>query len=386
MQEKRVKVWVQRFKGRSALMLQWHDPNTGKRKSESAGAADEEEAEQKRSDKEYELNHGLHKDRSRMTWEKFRQSFEEEYVDGKRPATQENYRHVFDAFERLCSPQSLRSITERTISAFVAGMRKMKLKNGRDGMQPATMKVYLQFLRTALRWAVQQKMMPSVPGFPAIKVPKRRPQAVPLEAFERLLEKAPDAEMRAFFLCGWLAGLRISEAMALEWEETQDAPYLDFDKERIWLPANFVKAVEDQWLPLDRLLAETLRALPQQGRKVFVLRSRVTGERMTRGGMSMRVTNLARKAGVKMSMHSTRRGFLCRYAEKVSAQVLQRLARHSSIKTTMDYYTNVDTALEEAVLGKRNTMRNTTTPEGSNREAIADANQEVVKISDDESL
>ena len=34
---KRVTVWVQFFGDRPYLMLQWHDPVTGKRKSKSAG-------------------------------------------------------------------------------------------------------------------------------------------------------------------------------------------------------------------------------------------------------------------------------------------------------------------------------------------------------------
>ena len=40
MPEKRVTVWVQRFPDRSYLMLQWLDPDTGRRKSKSAGTAD----------------------------------------------------------------------------------------------------------------------------------------------------------------------------------------------------------------------------------------------------------------------------------------------------------------------------------------------------------
>jgi hypothetical protein len=58
-------------------------------------------------------------------------------------------------------------------------------------------------------------------------------------------------------------------------------------------------------------------------------------------------------------MKALRRGFGCRYAGKVSAHVLQRLMRHASLKTTMDYYANIDAAVEEAVLGLQgNTLRN----------------------------
>jgi hypothetical protein len=41
MPEKRITVWVQRFKDREHLMLQWLDPETGTRKSQSAGTAGE---------------------------------------------------------------------------------------------------------------------------------------------------------------------------------------------------------------------------------------------------------------------------------------------------------------------------------------------------------
>jgi integrase len=65
------------------------------------------------------------------------------------------------------------------------------------------------------------------------------------------------------------------------------------------------------------------------------------------------VTLLARQAGVKLTMHSLRRGYGCRYAGKVPAQVLQGLLRHASIKTTMNYYANVEDAVMEAVLGPK---------------------------------
>ena len=76
--------------------------------------------------------------------------------------------------------------------------------------------------------------------------------------------------------------------------------------------------------------------------------------------MSDRVVRLARKAGVRLTMHTLRKGFGCRYAGKVPAQVLQKLMRHSNIRITMDYYANVDDAAMQAILGrKRNTSRNT---------------------------
>jgi integrase len=357
MSDQRVKVWVQRFKDRPALMLQWIDPETGARKSRSAKTSDPEAAETARADLEYELTHGKYQEASRMSWERFRELFEAEYVAGLRPQTRENYRKMMNVFEALCHPRKLRAVTERTVSAFLAGMRQKKVWR-RTGMAPMTCKVYLQFLHTALTWAVGQKIIPQCPKFPSVKVPKKKPQPVPPESFERLLEKAPDATVRAYLLCGWLGGLRLSEAKELEWAESQQAPWLDLARKRIILPAEFVKATEDQWVPLDPVLQAALESLPRRGRKVFPFVGRC-GQPVSVSTLSRRIVRLARKAGVRLSMHSLRKGFGCRFAGKVPAQVLQRLMRHADIKTTMAFYANVDQAVEEAILGpQRNSLRN----------------------------
>ncbi|HEY5315399.1 MAG TPA: hypothetical protein VIK18_22905, partial [Pirellulales bacterium] len=214
MSEKRVTVWVQRFKGRSNLMLQWLDPDTHKRKSQSAKTNDEAEAEKARADLEYELNHGLHKQASRMSWSRFRQTFEEEGLSNLRPMTRRGVTRVLDLLEQICKPPTIRSVTARTVSVFVAGLRKLHSR-GRDGLQSSTIRTKLGYLHGVLGWAVSQSMLPAVPEFPAVKVPKKTPQPVAAETFERLLLKADDPFLRVLLLSGWLAGLRLAEAVEL---------------------------------------------------------------------------------------------------------------------------------------------------------------------------
>jgi integrase len=356
---KRITVYVLHRSDSPYLLLQWLDPDTGKRKSKSAETCNPLDAEKRRADLEYELNHGLHAEPSRMTWERFRNLFEDEYVAGLRPNTRRNHRNTLDLFEELCRPTRLQGVTERTVSAFLAGMRTRRVR-GREGMAPSSMAVRLEFLRTALSWAVGQRLLPAVPRFPAVKVPKKDPQPVSPEAFERLLEKAPDAEMRTYLLCGWLAGLRLEEAYRLEWEASEAAPWVDLANDRIVLPAELVKGVRDQWVPLDPQLREALLALPRHGKRVFrfVDTRRGKGSRVSASAVSDRVSRLARRAGVRLTMKALRRGFGCRYAGKVRAQVLQKLMRHARIKTTMDYYANVDAAAMEAVLGPQHNRPN----------------------------
>jgi hypothetical protein len=197
MAEKRIHVWVQAFQDRPHLVLQWHDPDTGKRKSKSAKTADPEEAEAARVDLEADLNNGRHRDASRMSWEKFREVFEAEYLPGLRASSQERYREVLDRFERMCKPRTVAGVNERMLSALVAAMRKEKVR-GREGFTPASIRHTLVIVGAALEWAADQRLIPRVPEAPAVKVPKKKPQPVPVEAFERLLAKAgDDADMRA---------------------------------------------------------------------------------------------------------------------------------------------------------------------------------------------
>jgi integrase len=360
MGEKRVTVWVQRFKDRPTLMLQWLDPDTGKRKSKSAETADPREAEAKRVDLEADLNAGRYAEASRMSWEGFRELFEQEYVAPLRENTRLNYGYALDHFEALCQPRRLGGITARTLSAFVAGLRNLPGKKPGQKMAPASVRVRLEFLRTALHWAREQGLLATLPRFPKVDVPETKPRPIPAESFERLLERSPDHQTRAYLLCGWLAGLRLREGFLLEWDETDEAPYVDLPRDRIVLPARFAKGKRDQWVPLDPVLREALAALPRLGKRVFHFTTR-QGRPVCLKTMPGRIIRLARRAGVKLTMHTLRKGFGCRYAGKVPAQVLQKLMRHANIKTTMDYYANVDDAVMEAVLGsQRNTSRNST--------------------------
>jgi integrase len=210
----------------------------------------------------------------------------------------------------------------------------------------------LTSLKTALKWAHAQKLIPAVPRFPAVKVPKKKPQPIPAEAFEKLLDKAPDELWRAFLLCGWWAGLRLSEVSKLQWEQSDKLPWIDWKGNRIVLPAVFAKSDEDQWAPLHPTLRETLEALPRTGLGVFPFRSRKGGGPLSRNGVTNRVLAMAKLAGVKLSMHKLRKGFGCRVAkqlDKGNAPILHALMRHSTMQVTMDYYANVDDALQDAI-------------------------------------
>jgi integrase len=266
---------------------------------------------------------------------------------------------VLDNFEAISRPKTVRSIDERMLWQFPTGMRK---KRGRGGetVAPYTIKVQLAYLRIALKWAVDNKMLGQVPVLPEVKVPKKLPKPVSQESFDRLLAQAgDDTQMRAYLLCGWLGGMRLGEAIELEREPSDGFPWVDWGRNRIWFPAEFVKGTADQWVPLDPQLRAALEALPVNGAKFFRF-NRKDGKPISFTTVSWRIAKLARQAGVKLTMKTLRKGFGCYYAGEVPAQVLQKLMRHANISTTMDFYANVDEAVEDAVVNRsaRNTSRN----------------------------
>jgi integrase len=337
MLEKRINVWVQRFKDRERLVLQWLDPETGRRRSKSAGTADLKEAEKACADLEYEMNHGIAHEANRMPWETFRNIYEEEKLTGSREGTRKKAGYVFDAFEALARPRILGQVTERTLSRYVTQLRE-------KGMKPATIHGHLAYLRAALRWAADQKLVPTAPKVVMPKVPKKWIiRKIVVEEFERLLVGAPDACWVAFLQTAWYTGMRRNEMLDLTWTGESGTPWVDFEQERIWLPAAYNKSDADQWIPLHPELAKVLQARRQSTGRMFPLSA-------SPREVSRKFSRLAKKAGLKITLHDLRRSFGSRYAAVVPAPVLQRLMRHADIKTTLAYYTNVDDVLDEAIL------------------------------------
>jgi integrase len=311
-------------------------PVTGKRKGRSAKTNDQAEAEQARADLEYELNHGLHREPSRMPWDEFADLYEREKLAADRPNTRAKARTVLNSFAELASPKCLGVINERLVSGYAAKLREA-------GRAPATIAGNLAYLKAALRWAADQRLLAVVPKIQMPKLAKRQViRKITTEEFERLLAVAPSSEWAGFLATAWSTGMRRTEMLELVWQADGDRPWVDFGANRIRIPAAFNKAGDDQWLPLHPQLRKVLVQLRRPRGRIFTLAS-------TPQEVSRQFTSLAKNAGFKITLHDLRRSFGSRYAPHVSAPVLQRLMRHASIETTLKFYTDIDDALDEAI-------------------------------------
>jgi integrase len=151
----------------------------------------------------------------------------------------------------------------------------------------------------------------------------------------------------------WLSGLRISEALALSWDQDADiAVWLTgkYPKLRIWGEAQ--KSGQDQLLPITPDFAESLLAVPVEQRSglVFGIEGPNPGQPLSTKRASRYISAIGEKAGVVVnkadgkygSAHDLTRAFGTRWSKKVMPATLQLLMRHKSIETTLKYYVEQD--------------------------------------------
>ncbi len=369
MNEDDITVWVTTFPDRKALQLQWIDPATGKKKTQSAKTSSHRQAERAAGELEKELRAGR-QPVSKIAWEDFCERYEDEALSGLADATAHKVTTVFNLITEILSPQTLRSLTAERISHFTAELRK----GGKRGQRSdKTIKSYLAHLKAALEWAVSKELLPTAPK---VDLPKRAKGAksmkgrpITLEEFERMLAAVPtefataQAEAREdiveswqHYLRGlWLSGLRLSESLELTWD---DDGRLSVDltgrRPMLRIPGELEKGNQDRLLPMAPEFAEFLLATHDEARTGYVFNpkprrpqrcERVQADRACRVIMA-----IGKAAGVKVhtepktrnvkyaSAHDLRRSFGERWAVRIMPKVLQELMRHESIETTLKYY------------------------------------------------
>ncbi len=332
-----VTVYVLEPKDRPHYQAQWLDPATGKRKTRSLRTADPTQADRKAAELEDKLNAGQDVQPARMAWEAFAQRYAEEHLPGLRDTTQNKRRSLLRTFAKRAAPTTLGRVDARLLSHYVARMRS-------DGMQPSSIRADLMHLRAILAWGVRQGLLARVPHMEMPKVPRRRSW--------RIIDPAQWPAVRGLFAGPawglyldvlWYTGMRRTEALLLRWERQQLAPWVDFARNRIQIPAAAQKSGEESWLPVHPELAARLEPGRQQAGQVAA-----PGE--VADLVSKEFRRKTRKAGLDFTLHDIRRSFGTRYAAKVPAQVLQRLMRHAHISTTLEYYVDQDVGLEASLL------------------------------------
>jgi integrase len=347
-----IKVHLVKYPDRANLVMRYVDPFTGRQVQRSTKTTKQSDAVKAAGKWESELNEGRYRKQSRMTWAEFRELYETEVLPGLADGTGECKASVFNYIESTINPQRLAELTTARLSAFSAKLRE-------NGMKETTLSVHLAHLKPVLKWAVRQGYLRAIPD---VEMPKRakgvtqtmRGRALVGEEVDRLVAKVSSVRKREpkkwkRLIRGlWQSGLRLSEALALSWDD--DAPISVCTKGKypaLRIYAEAQKKHRDELLPIAPEFADFLLAVPKSKRRGLVFGiygengQPLSTKRASRylsaiGKAAKIVTN--KVEGRYATAHDWRRSFCTRWARRIMPADLKALARHASITTTMTYY------------------------------------------------
>lgn len=353
-----IKVVVLRYPDRPNLVLAYTDPTSGKRKTKSAGTADEKDAWKAAATWETELLAGNHCPPSKVLWADFRKRYEEEHLASLAPASRQSAAIALNRIETYLNPDKLRKVNASALSTLQTKLRA-------TGIRETSIATVLRAVKAALSWGVSVGLLATMPKINMPKGSKGRKMkggALVGEQFDRLLAAVPkirpkDSAEWVRYLTGlWLSGLRMGESVALSWDATAlFAVDLTGRRPRFRIKGGGQKSGRDELTPLTPDFAEFLLQTPESQRRGRVFRLNQDGGTipLSTHNVGKVVDRIGRKAGVIVnavdgktaSAHDLRRTFGTRWAKRVMPAVLQKLMRHANVQTTMQFY--VDLAVDD---------------------------------------
>lgn len=392
---------------RTFYVLRWIDPYSGKEREQSTKSKSERVAARMAREKEIELC-GIDPADDRMTWARFRERYTTEYLSTLADRTIQSFNTAADAFERICRPKFLVDVKSDVLAAFVAKRRteskqtghaqrerkrkqlgltveeykaKRKLKDDSGGATKAvsksTIAQQLRMLYAALGWAKEMRLISTIPVTRARK-PKRgsknrrlmRGRPITETEFATVCNAAKivrkgDAADWLFLLGGlWDSGLRLGEACELSYDDSTGFS-IDVARRRpvFKIFSEHQKGDRDEMCPVAPEFVTRLRTVPEALRRgrVFSLAIRYSAEYIGKV-----VAKIGRRSGIVVdrskeefaTAQTLRRSFGSRWALKVKAPILQRMMRHQSILTTLEYYVDVDAEdMADEIWGKADTPK-----------------------------
>ena len=322
------RVWIRarKCRKRSSYHLRWIDPVRHCWRSRKIGT-DRKIAERERAKLEMELADGTYQDVRRISWSEFVDDHVSKIV-GKRNAV--NVRIILDEFGELLQPAGPHAVIFGMLESYAVKLRE-------KGNATTTINNKIRTVRSAIKSAVLRGFAAKVPDATGLRQPEElEPPRIATDDEETKLLDAAEAlfslPMRAMIFTALNTGGRRGELFALPWARIRldgAKPQLHFAK---------TKGHRDRYVPINPDAVDVLRKVRMQtafGAGPFAdLEPRFNQE----------WTRIVAKAGVDhITFHDLRATYVTRLIlAGVSLPVVQRLAGHADIKTTIKYYTWVN--------------------------------------------
>ena len=196
----------------------------------------------------------------------------------------------------------------------------------------------LSAVRSFYRWAIRYDLLTVDPTrrLDPPNLPKGAPRYVTRHQLDTLLRELPGDLRRAVVLGAW-AGLRVSEAAALDWSD------VDTDARR--LHVRHGKGDKSRVVGMAPLLLDAI--LPDTGGNVVTS----GGEVYTPDALQRRVNRAMRRAGVDATFHQLRHRFgTITYGATGDPLAVAAAMGHASLETTRIYAAVSDDALDRVAL------------------------------------
>ncbi len=212
------KVWIRARKlksGKQSYHLRWIDPHAGKWRSRKVGT-DKKRADREAATLEGELRAGTHVDIQAIAWVDFVAKHISK-IAGKCDAGEA--KRTLDEFGEMCKPASPRRVSFGMIESYVETLKAKKRPN-----TVATINKKLRYLRGAFNKAIKRGYLAKSPmdGWTWAKQKRKRKRIVQPDEEARLIKAAEDrygfrmAALIRFALETWG---RLSEVTGLRWED-----------------------------------------------------------------------------------------------------------------------------------------------------------------------
>ncbi len=366
-----IRVYIQdkRADGRKNLTLEWIDPATGKRRSQSAGTSKRRGAEIAAADLERRLNAQIPTGDGSLLWESFVELYELQHLTSLRISTFQRASGALRVFTTEAKPRFLSDVSTAVLSRYATRLRE-------KGRSEPTIASHLTHIRAALRWAVSYGHLSTAPQIPRIHrgtVARAKGRPLSDSEFVQMLRsvrsvvgKTAAKSWRRLLIGLWLSGLRLNEALLLRWNDRSSGLWIDTSGKfpLLGVSARSEKGGKDRLLPLTPDFCGWVMKR-KAGPVVFPLVKERHRDTIRLQHVSKVITAIGKQSGVKVSdskfasAHDLRRTFGLRWSSRLMPAELRELMRHSDISTTMTYYvlTNAETFAEK--LWKQHTAKHT---------------------------
>lgn len=232
------------------------------------------------------------------------------------------YKSAFSHFIKfLKNDPFIKNITQKDLINF-----SIYLQN--QNKSEVTIQTYLNHLNIFFKWCCNNNYIDKLIGY-KIKTSKKQPRIISDLHLHKILWYLRIHNIEQYKLIKFLVltGFRKSEALNITYND------IDFERNLIYI--NNTKAKRTDLFPIyDKLKNFLLKYFNKNKGKLF---------NYSKDGLKFWNRTLIKLNLPKYSIHDLRRKFGTNLAEKgLTPYELQKLMRHQNIRTTMQYYVNID--------------------------------------------